>query len=57
MADEIDALIASALKIPAQRVSDDVEYGSIAEWGSLAHVNLILGLKARYGRDRRRRDG
>ncbi len=49
MADEIDALIAGALKIPVERISDDLEYGTLFEWGSLAHVNLMLGLEAKYG--------
>lgn len=49
MADEIDALIAGALKVPVERLTDDLEYGGIPEWGSLAHVNLMLGLEARYG--------
>lgn len=49
MADEIDTLIAGALKIPLARVSDDLGYASISEWGSLAHVNLMLHLEAKYG--------
>lgn len=49
MADEIDALIAGALKIPVARLTGALEYGGIPEWGSLAHVNLMLALEAKYG--------
>lgn len=49
MPDDIDPLIAGALKIPVARVTDDLAYDSIPEWGSLAHVNLILALEAKYG--------
>ena len=49
MSDEIEALIADALKIPQTSVNDDLEYGAISEWGSFAHVNLMLMLEAKYG--------
>lgn len=48
MTDTIDAIIAETLKIPADQVSDDLEYGSIEGWDSLSHVNLMLKLEALY---------
>lgn len=45
---DLDDLIAAALKIAREKLSDDLEYGSIQEWDSLAHVNLMLSLESRY---------
>lgn len=48
MSNDIDDLIATALKIPRDKLSDDLEYGSIQEWDSLSHVNLMLRLESTY---------
>lgn len=48
MADTIETLIAETLKIPPGQVTDDLEYGSIEQWDSLSHVNLMLKIEARY---------
>lgn len=48
MSDTIDTLIATTLKISPDQLSDDLEYGSIKEWDSLAHVNLMLKLESEY---------
>jgi acyl carrier protein len=48
MADIIDCLIADALKISPEEVRDDLEYGSIETWDSLAHVSLMLQLESEY---------
>jgi citrate synthase len=47
--DDLQALIAEVLKIPPGTVNDELEYGSIREWDSLSHVNLMLSLETRYG--------
>jgi citrate synthase len=40
----IETIVACALKVDAQHISDDTGYQSIAEWDSFAHVNLMLRL-------------
>lgn len=45
----IEALIAQVLQISESQVTDDLEYQSIMEWDSLAHVNLMLALEQAYG--------
>lgn len=48
MSDDLEGLLASALKIPRSRLTDDLEYGAIEQWDSLSHVNLMLSLEAAY---------
>ncbi len=48
MADDIDQLIATALKIPLSQITDDLAYEGIEQWDSLAHVNLMLAIEDRY---------
>ena len=48
MTDKLDQLIADTLKIAPEEVSDDLAYGSLPEWDSLAHVSLMLQLEAEY---------
>lgn len=48
MTDKLDQLIADTLKIAPEEVSDDLAYGSLPGWDSLAHVSLMLQLEAEY---------
>lgn len=48
MADTIDRIIAKALKIDPDQIRDDLEYGSIESWDSLAHVSLMLQIESEY---------
>lgn len=45
MAKKIEELIAQALKIPVEEVRDDLEYGTIKAWDSLAHVSLMVQIE------------
>lgn len=49
MTNDVNQLIATTLKIPLGSVSDGLEYGSIEQWDSLSHVNLMLEIESRYG--------
>ena len=42
-------VIADQLRIPRDRIRDELEYGAIPEWDSLKHVDLMLALEAEYG--------
>ena len=48
MADSIEHIIAQTLKIGPDEVRDDLEYGSIESWDSLAHVSLMLQIESEY---------
>ena len=45
----IDDLVAEVLKVPRERIADDLEYGAIEQWDSLGHVNLMLALEDACG--------
>lgn len=45
---EIEKLIAQVLNIPEYVITDELEYRSIMEWDSMAHISLILGLEKKY---------
>jgi acyl carrier protein len=41
-------IIAAALSIPAEEVTDDLSYQSIPEWDSVSHIYLITELEAAF---------
>jgi acyl carrier protein len=41
-------IIAAALSIPAEQVTDDLSYQSIPEWDSVSHIYLITELEAAF---------
>ena len=41
----VEELLASVFEISVEQVTDDLEFGSIPEWDSLNHVNLMLELE------------
>lgn len=41
----VEEIFASALGIDRARVTDDLAYGSIKEWDSVAHMALISALE------------
>lgn len=45
----IEDIFASALGIQREIVVDDLEFGSIKEWDSVAHMGLVSALEAEYG--------
>ena len=47
--DQIDQVVADVLGISLAQVNDELSYGSIREWDSLNHVNLMLALEREYG--------
>lgn len=42
-------IIATALSIPPEQVTDDLSYQSIPEWDSVSHIYLITELEAAFG--------
>jgi citrate synthase len=45
----VDQLIAQALGISGDKVTDTLEYQSIREWDSLGHIALMVALENAYG--------
>lgn len=42
----LTAVIAEALGLPEDRITDDLAFQAVPEWDSLAHVTLILALES-----------
>lgn len=42
-------VIAEKLRIPQERIRDELAYNTIPEWDSLNHVDLMVALEAEYG--------
>jgi citrate synthase len=42
-------VIARQLRVPEDRVRDELAFGTIPEWDSLNHVDLMVALEAEYG--------
>jgi citrate synthase len=47
--EDLKAVIAENLHIPVTEVSETLEYSTVRQWDSLAHVSLILGLESTFG--------
>lgn len=45
---DLNAVVAKALMLDQSKISDDLEYNSIPEWDSVAHMALIAELEATY---------
>ncbi len=46
---QLNELIAKALMLPEDRITDDLTYNSIPEWDSVAHMALVAELEDSYG--------
>jgi acyl carrier protein len=44
----IDELLADILNIPANRITDKTTMKDVAEWDSLKHMELIVGIERHY---------
>jgi acyl carrier protein len=49
-ADQAKALLADAANCEAAGIPDDVRIGHFAQWDSLAHLRLVLGIEQKIGR-------
>jgi citrate synthase len=46
---DVRRVIATALGVAPERITDDLEFGVLPEWDSLNHVNLMLALETALG--------
>jgi len=44
----LNQLVAKALLLPEDRITDDLRYNSIPEWDSVAHMALVAELEDSY---------
>jgi citrate synthase len=49
MAERLESVVASALRIPESEVKDSLEFNGLHAWDSLNHVTLMLSLEEEYG--------
>ncbi len=45
---QLNAIVAKTLMVPEDRVTDDLQYNSIPEWDSVAHMALVAELEDSY---------
>lgn len=45
---QLNGLIAKALLLPEERITDDLAYNLIPEWDSVAHMALVAELEDSY---------
>ncbi|BFH11242.1 acyl carrier protein [Paenibacillus melissococcoides] len=45
---ELQKIFAKALDIPVEKVVDELEYNSIPEWDSIAHMSLVAEMEQHY---------
>jgi acyl carrier protein len=48
MAEDLHEIVARALMLDREAITDDLKYNSIPEWDSVAHMALIAELEASY---------
>lgn len=46
---DVKALIAEALGVDTDQVTDDLAYGDLPEWDSMGHMNVMMALEERFG--------
>jgi citrate synthase len=49
MADRVAELVANALRISPDQITDGLEFQSIPEWDSVGHAGVILALEDELG--------
>jgi acyl carrier protein len=47
--EDLPKIIATALQIPASRISPDLKMGDVEEWDSVAHLGLVVEIESSYG--------
>lgn len=45
---KVKEIIASVLKVPAEKIQDDTAIGDLPEWDSLHHIQIISGVEREF---------
>jgi acyl carrier protein len=46
---QIQELLGNALQIPAEEVTDDLQFGDIPQWDSMGHMEVMISLEEAFG--------
>ena len=46
---KVKEIIASILKVPAEKITNDTAIGDIPEWDSLHHIQIISAVEREFG--------
>jgi len=46
--EQIQALLAEAIQVPADLVTPDLAFGDLPQWDSLGHMEVIMRLEEKY---------
>ena len=46
---DLQPILASALLVPEDLITLDLQYGDLPEWDSLGHMNIMMTLEDTYG--------
>ena len=49
MEDKIRAIMAEALRLPADRIGADAAIGTVPNWDSTAHMRMMIALEDEFG--------
>jgi acyl carrier protein len=47
--DQVQALLADAIQVPADLVTPDLAFGDLPQWDSLGHMEVMMRLEEEYG--------
>ncbi|HSF82380.1 MAG TPA: acyl carrier protein [Anaerolineales bacterium] len=47
--DRIQALLVTALQVPAEEVSAGLAFGDLPQWDSMGHMEVMMALEAEFG--------
>jgi acyl carrier protein len=47
--DRVTSVFTNVLGVPAEVVTDDLRYGSIPQWDSIAHMSVVVALEEAFG--------
>ena len=49
LTEQVHALLAEALQVPHEAVTDGLGFGDLPEWDSMGHMEVMVLLEERYG--------
>jgi len=45
----LQALLATALQVPAEEVNEGLSFGDLPQWDSMGHMEVMMALEAEFG--------
>ena len=47
--EDLIALLAKALQVPVEQITQDHQFGDLPQWDSMGHMEVMLSLEQEYG--------